>query len=369
MEIHPIRNTRAIDPTTTSILIVDDEPSVLKVLDYWLSMEGYHCTHASNGLQACELLRTNDFALLISDISMPGMSGIDLLALAKQQDPDLAVIMLTGVEDREVAKQTMQLGAFGYMIKPIKPNEIIIGVTHALERRRLSLLSQHYERELEERVRERTAELQQRTFEIRQREEEMTIRLVMASEYRDEETGLHIRRIGLFADMLAHALGWMGDAMANLRLAAPMHDIGKIGIADHILLKAGKLTDDEFEIMKHHTEIGASILADSDIPLLKMARDIAAQHHERWDGSGYPLGLAGDAITESARIVAVADVYDALMSNRVYRPAFSEEKTLAIMQEGRGSHFDPTIFDCLLENLPHLREIRENVNTRYTKAY
>jgi len=211
-----------------------------------------------------------------------------------------------------------------------------------------------YEEQLEEAVRERTAE-------VSRTQEQITLRLTAASEFRDTETGAHVRRMGLYAEAVGKAMEHPQEHTKLLRLAAPMHDVGKIGIPDSILLKPGELTDDEFEIMKTHTTIGARLLEGSGIALLDLSRDIALGHHEKWDGSGYPSGLSGTDIPESARIVAVLDVYDALVHGRVYRPAMPEEKALAIIKEGRGSHFEPGQVDAFMDALPELRRIHAEV--------
>lgn len=336
------------------ILVVDDEPYIREILSRWLTEEGYRCTQAPNAGAALEALRGDAYELLISDIRMPEMSGLDLLIKVREEFDDLAVIMVTAVDDRETAIRTLELGAFGYVIKPFDQNEVLISVANVVERRRLALVSRNYQHQLEEEVRDRTAD-------IRVREEEISLRLVSAAEYRDEETGAHIRRMGQYAEVLASALGWSSDRVDEIRLAAPMHDIGKIGIPDSILLKPGKLTDDEFDTIKRHTTIGAGILTGSGIPLLQMAEEIAISHHEKWDGSGYPRGVTASEIPEAGRIVAVADVYDALVHDRVYRPAMPEEKALGIMREGRGQHFDETVFDCFLDILPQFRQIQERV--------
>jgi putative two-component system response regulator len=195
------------------------------------------------------------------------------------------------------------------------------------------------------------------TEQIHRAHEETIHRLVGASMYRDEETGAHIVRVGLSSALMAEALGWSADEVDRIRLAAPMHDVGKIGIPDAILQKPGKLTAEEFEIMKTHTTIGARLLDHSESPMLHMARDIALSHHERWDGSGYPRGLAGEAISTAARIVAIVDVYDALSHDRVYRPAMREEQVLDIVKEGRGTHFQPDLVDLLLSLLPQMKSI------------
>lgn len=202
------------------------------------------------------------------------------------------------------------------------------------------------------------AEVSRRTLQIKQREEEIALKLVSLTSFRDEETGAHVRRIGLYAAAMAKALHWSQEMIDDIRIAAPMHDIGKIGIPDRILLKAGKLTDAEFSIMKRHTEIGAKMLENSRIGSLDMAAGIALCHHERWDGSGYPMGIAGEDIPIAARITTIVDVYDALVHERVYKLALSEEETIALMKEQRGKHFDPFLLDLFIELLPVMRRIR-----------
>jgi putative two-component system response regulator len=337
-----------------NILVVDDEPSIHKLVAQLLANRGYRCTTCDNAAQAIERIAGGGFSLVISDFNMPGMSGIELLAQVKKSNPDIAFIMLTGVDDHRTAVHALELGAFGYIIKPFQTNELFINVANSLHRRELELERDRYEERLELQVRERTAE-------IRAAQEEVIMRLVTASGYRDEETGEHIRRMGEYAAILARAAGWDEKAAEEIRLAASMHDVGKIGVPDAILRKPGKLSEEEFEHIKDHTRIGALILEGSQIGLLNLARDIALYHHEKWSGGGYPLGLSGEAIPACARIVAVCDVYDALVNDRVYRPALPEDQALDIMKQGRGSHFDPVILDLFLELLPQFRAIRARI--------
>jgi putative two-component system response regulator len=262
--------------------------------------------------------------------------------------------MATAVGDRDTAIRALELGAYAYLIKPFDQNEMLINVAGALERRRLTLISREYEHELEEQVRARTAEL-------RQREEAIVLHLLSAAELRDDETGAHVRRVGLSAAALAEALGWDARAAEDLRLAAPMHDVGKIGIPDAILRKPGPLDPHESDTMQTHAILGARILHDPEVPFLRLAAETARSHHEKWDGTGYPSGLAGEAIPAPGRLVAAVDVYDALTHDRVYRPAMSEDRALALMREGRETHLDPQVFDCFMDCLPELRAIRDRV--------
>lgn len=338
------------------VLVVDDEPCITELLSRWLEETGgYRCDVAHGAEEALELLPSRQHDLLISDVMMPGMSGLELLELAKSRRPDLAVLMATGVDDRRTAVRALQLGAYGYLLKPFGEAEVIINVANALERRRLHLLDTEYKLRLEKEVREKNSE-------VGRVREEACLMLVTASEFRDRETGAHVRRMGLYSEALAIGLGWGRAAADDMRLAAPMHDVGKIGVPDDILLKPGRLTEGEFEVVKRHAAIGARILSGSNVSLLQLAQQIARSHHERWDGSGYPEGRAGEAIPAPARLVAIVDVYDALVHDRVYRAALPEDEALRIMTKGRGSHFDPQMFDIFFERLPEMRRIRRSVD-------
>jgi putative two-component system response regulator len=202
-------------------------------------------------------------------------------------------------------------------------------------------------------------EIRRRTQSIRDREEELAMRLLAAAGTRDEETGSHVRRIGLCSAAMGMALGWDDSRVADIRIAAPMHDIGKIGIPDSILLKPGRLDPAELRVMQQHTVIGSGMLSGSEIPLLKMGSEIALCHHEKWDGSGYPQGLAGEAIPVAARIVAIVDVYDAMIHRRVYKDPIPEQSVLETMKNAAGRHFDPALFDVFMSILPTIRQIRE----------
>jgi len=331
------------------ILIVDVEPQTSKMLAGWLEAGGYECVIAGDINEASERLEQGDFSVLLADIAIPEKSGLEWVAKIKEGHSDVAVIMVAGEEERRQVVQFMKVGAYGSVAKPLDQDEVTLHVANAVERSRLLLARQQIQTN------------GQRSVGIGRREENTILRLVWAAECRDEATGDHIRRMGLYSGGLAEALGWDPQAAEDMRLAATMHDIGKIGVADGILLRAERLTSEEFSVLKRHTEMGARILEGSDIPMLQMARDIALCHHERWDGSGYSQGLTGEEIPESARIVAILDVYDALSHSRVYRPAHPEDEVTAIMADGRGKHFDPRIFDVFLEVKPTFQSIRRKV--------
>jgi putative two-component system response regulator len=336
------------------MLVVDDEEHVRCLLSRWLHDAGYQCLQAKNGLEACDLLQEQEVALLTLDISMPDGSGLRLLEWIRERYPDTAVIMLTGEANTEVAVAALTGGACGYLLKPIDRDQLLFQVRRGLERRSLIFDKRNYTLMLERRVREQTREL-------RRAYEEAIHRLVSACTYRDVETGGHIRRTGLLSECLSRAAGWRAADAENLRLAAPMHDVGKIGIPDSILQKPGRLTSAEFEVMKQHTIIGAEILAGSESAMLQLAQTIALYHHEKWNGRGYPAGLSGTEIPQAARIVAIVDVYDALTHGRIYREAMSEAEALALMIEKSGSHFDPDLLDLFLSLLPEMRKISHEV--------
>ncbi len=335
-----------------SALIVDDEAPVRELVAKWLTQEHCQCAQVADAHEAWEYLQGHEVHLVTLDVKMPGGSGTELLRQIAASYPDTSVIMMTGLEETQTAIDALTHGACAYLLKPVKRQELVFHVRRALERRQLILEKRDYTHRLEDRVREQTAT-------IRHREEETILRLLSASLWRDEETGTHIRRVGLLSELLARFAGWSAADAENIRLAAPMHDVGKIGIPDAILRKPGPLTPEETQIMQTHTVIGAKILAGSNSPMLKMAEEIALNHHEKWDGSGYPAGLAGHTIPESARIVAIVDVYDALSHDRVYRPAMAEEEVLAIMQQGAGAHFDSHLLAVFFLHLSEMSRVRE----------
>ncbi len=333
------------------ILIVDDERQVRGVIAAIVEMEGYLYSLAEDAESALKILAQQHIDLLISDINMNVMSGVELLGIAVQRYPDLAVIMVTGVDDRETAIETLHMGAYGYVTKPFQSNELIINIANALRRRQLEIENRRHREELEILIEERTREL------FKSREESIHI-LSKAAEFRDNETAKHTIRMGHYSEQLARLCELPESFCQRIKNAAPLHDVGKIGISDTILLKPGKLTIEEFAIMKTHCEIGYRILSESTSDILSLGAEIALNHHEKYDGSGYPRGLSGENIPITGRIGAICDVFDALTSERVYKKAVASEQALAIMSEGRGSHFDPRIIDHFLLNFKMFVEIR-----------
>jgi putative two-component system response regulator len=349
-----------------NILVVDDEHAILRILDQLLTRNGYEPATADCGQAAREALRSRQFALVLCDINMPGESGLDLVAYIKSEFPQTAVVMVSAIDDPKVADQAMELGVYGYIIKPFELNEVLINTANALRRRQLEIASSEYQERLETEVQTRTVELRTTLARLRSTLDQLEkasldtiVRLSRAGEYKDQDTGAHILRMSHYASALAGRIG-LGERTAQLILyASPMHDIGKIGIPDHILLKPGALDPVEWEIMKTHTEIGANILNGAKTGFLRLAETIAATHHEKWDGSGYPRGLKGKAIPLAGQIVAVADVFDALCSERPYKPAFPLEKTYRIIEEGRGVHFRPDLVDAFMDVREEIEELRD----------
>lgn len=333
------------------ILIVDDERQIRGVIAAIVEMEGYLYSLAEDAESALEILSKQHIDLLISDINMNAMSGVELLGIAVQRYPDLAVIMVTGVDDRETAIETLHMGAYGYVTKPFQANELVINIANALRRRQLEIENRRHREELEILIEERTREL------FKSREESIHI-LSKAAEFRDNETAKHTVRMGHYSEDLARLCGLPETFCQRIKNAAPLHDVGKIGISDTILLKPGKLTHEEFETMKSHCEIGYRILSESTSDILSLGAEIALNHHEKYDGSGYPRGLAGEDIPITGRIGAICDVFDALTTERVYKKAVPAQEALAIMQEGRGTHFDPRIFDYFMHNFKMFTDIR-----------
>jgi putative two-component system response regulator len=346
-------------------MIVDDEPINVKVVRKFLESTGYRNFVTTNdATQALAMIEEHQPDVLLLDIMMPQVSGLDILKLLHAQNSPLPVIVLTAVDDQRIRQQALDLGASDFLTKPIDVTDLIPRVRNVLAAKAYREHLQNYAKELEQQVTERTRQLERSRHEL-------ILCLGRAGEYRDNETGNHVMRVGCYVGLIARALG-VDEARAQLmEEAAPLHDVGKIGIPDAILLKPGKLDPDEFEIMqqhtgygkdivgrltemdmhalRRHTALGSSIRDVSSSPVLRIASIIALTHHEKWDGSGYPLGLAGEHIPLEGRITAVADVFDALSCKRPYKAAFPLEKCFAILEEGRGKHFDPAVLDAFLK--------------------
>ena len=327
------------------ILIVDDEPPNVRVLERLLERRGY--TNLKTLTDPREVLPAFfewDPDLILLDLHMPHIDGFGVLAQleeAKLETSYLPVLMLTADATSDTKQRALSLGAKDFLSKPFDAMEVLLRIENLLHTRLLHLELEDYSHALEARVLKRTEELDKACYELMER-------LALAAEFRDDDTNQHTWRVGQMAAYLAKAAGMSGDDVELVRRASPLHDVGKIGIPDAILLKPGKLTADEFDHMKTHTMIGARILSGSEFSLLQVATEIALTHHERWDGSGYPKGLQGDEIPIVGRIVSVADVFDALTHERPYKPAWSVSDALTELERQRGRQFDAGLIDLFL---------------------
>lgn len=337
------------------ILIVDDQPPNVILLHRMLEAEGYcDITSTSDPTQVYPLHQEHNFDLILLDIRMPELDGFGIMKqLTQDTNTDyLPILVLTAQTDEETRLRALSLGARDFVTKPFNRLEILNRIHNLLEVRLLHNQLKQQNTLLEERVRDRTLELRDTQLEI-------VRRLGFAAEHRDNETGLHIIRMSNFCQLIALEMG-MNKAEAELILnASPMHDIGKLGIPDRVLLKPGKLDAEEWETMKTHASKGAKILDGHPSELLSTAKEIALYHHEKWDGSGYPSGLKGEQIPMAARIVAIADVFDALTSKRPYKEAWPLEKALDEIRAGSNMHFDPAVVDAFFRAKPRIIAIME----------
>ena len=351
-----------------SILFIDDEPSLLKGIEQALrgQRKRWDMTFALGAEEGLRTLAEKEFDTVILDVNMPGKTGFEVLDLIREREAtkELPVVMLTGISDSTIKRTALARGADDLLAKPIQREDLVARIDSML---RIKAYQDHMRNQndvLDRKVRERTRDLEQTQLDI-------IWRLAKAAEYRDDDTGNHIIRVAHYCSVIAENLGLNLDFVERLYLTSPLHDMGKIGIPDNILLKPGSLDPDEWEMMRTHSQIGAAILDVGLVPswtllahqkligrhreatavvqinpLLEMAAIIARTHHEKWDGRGYPEGLKGEAIPLEGRITAVADVFDALTSNRPYKKAMDREKATGILREGRGSHFDPAVIDA-----------------------
>lgn len=326
-------------PLNRTVLIVDDDPQTLASLREILA-EKYHLAYATTGAEALAAASRVKPALILLDIALPDIGGLEVCQRLKSREETSAtpVIFVTSLNESQMGVDGFRSGAVDYISKPIVPELVLARVES-----HLSLVQVH---KLQHAYREAIAMLS------------------VAGEYNDADTGIHIRRMAAIAAALAKHVGWSMRDVEDLELAAAMHDIGKIGVPSTILKKPGPLNTEEWAIMRRHPQMGSEILSVSDAPLFKMAAEIALNHHERWDGTGYPQGLSGNAIPESARIVALADVFDALTSARPYKEAWSLEATLEYIQAQSGTHFDPELLKLFIAVLPDIIAVKEAWDTK-----
>ena len=337
------------------ILVVDDEPMIREILRETLEQEGHRVSEAENGKVACDMVGTEAFDLILTDVKMPVMDGFTLMKNLGDLTDEVPVIVITSFSDIDVAVDAIRLGAYDYIVKPFNISQVTISVRRALERRRLLLENVQYKKSLEAKVVEKTIDLirknkkleQQATLledllrDLRESYEATLDAMVSAIESRDYETKHHCRRVQAYAVLLAERCGVSAEDLMEISYGALLHDVGKIGVPDSILLKPGKLTEEEWETMRNHTLIGYKMI--SRIKFLKGAADIVLYHHERWDGAGYPYGIAAEDIPLGARIFSIADTYDAITSKRVYKEAVPMDLARKEIERCSGEQFDPEV--------------------------
>ena len=340
MATEPIASAHSVTPR---VLIVDDEASVRKVMAAVLTQVGVSCETAASAEDALRVLETHEMDAVISDLQMPGMSGMELLAKVRQSYPQTVFLMVTGVDDTRVGIQAMRQGADDYIVKPqqVDANIVLASLTRALHVKRLEQEVENYRHHLEEIVAEQTQQLREALRQIERSYDHTLEVLGAAIDLRDSPTAGHSRRVFLYSIEIAKAMGGLENQMRNIAMGAWLHDIGKLAISDAILLKPGPLTDEEREIIQRHVQIGYDLV--KGIPFLADAAEIIFAHHERCDGSGYPRGLKTEEIPVGARIFAVADTFDAMTSDRPYRRALPFETSRDVIERGAGKHYDSQV--------------------------
>jgi putative two-component system response regulator len=341
------------------VLLIDDQPANLTFLRHVLETEGYAAlVGMSDAAEALDRFEQVNPDLIIIDMWMPGLSGLDFIGRIQERLPAgvyLPVLVATGDHTAETRRRALSAGARDFLTKPLSPAEVRLRARNLLETRFLHEQLRSHNMLLEHRVAERTCELEEARVEVLHR-------LARAAEFRDDESGRHTLRVGRLAGRIAQVLGVPEETQQLIARAAPLHDIGKIGIPDAVLLKVGRLDPEERAIMETHVTIGAEILSGSRFPLLQLAEEIALSHHERWDGLGYPRGLGGDEIPLAGRIVAVADVFDALTHDRPYKRAWTVRDTLAEIAMCAGTQFDPAVVEVLLRVAPEAAVLEAGAN-------
>lgn len=344
------------------ILIVDDQEQNRELLEVILDSMEYHTITACNGLKAIAVAEKEEPDLILMDVVMPEMNGFEATTKLKENEKTklIPIVIITSLNDIEDRVKALNAGADDFLTKPVERTELTARVRSLLKVKAYNDHLKNYRLELEKDVAIKTKELQLANLKLKKSNLETIYRLTRAAEHKDQDTAAHIQRMSHYSEAIARKMNLGPEIVENIVSAAPMHDIGKIGTPDNILLKPNKLDLYEWSIMQRHAQNGADILNGSDSELLKMGHTIALTHHEMWDGSGYPNGLKGEEIPLVGRVVALADVFDALTSKRPYKEAFSLEKAIAIIKNAKGQHFDPIVVDNFLSIISEIIEIKSH---------
>ncbi len=336
-----------VDQKQSKILIVDDEQPILRLLSRILGMSGYECTTAGDALEGRQCLKDKQFDLVMSDVKMPGESGIDFIRHVIEAYPDTAVMMATAMDDPEYAETALDIGAYAYIIKPFKTNEVLINVTNALRRRKLEIENRAHRENLELLVADRTAELKDSLAKQRKTMEGIVQAMALTVETRDPYTAGHQRRVADLACAIAEVMGLDGDRIYGIKMAGGIHDLGKISIPAEILSKPTRLTETEFMLIKTHSQAGYDILKGIEFPW--PVADMVAQHHEKMNGSGYPNGLTGEALITESKILTVADVVEAMASHRPYRASLGIDIALEEIEKNKTTLYDAAAVEACIE--------------------